>query len=186
MAVNENKEQELRLSYAFDWGVNFKQRIILIDEEIDETSFRKVDAALTEMESQNRKTVTIRINSPGGNPYDAMAIVGRMRQSVCIIKTEGYGSVMSAATLILASGDKRAMSLTGWYMQHEASYRVSGRHAAVKATVEQFEREEQYWAHWMAMCSKRNKTWWLKNGTGIDVYFSAAELQKHGVVDEVF
>ena len=103
MPKNKDMEfEKLRLGYHFEEGVNFRDRVILIDDEITESSFALFDAALSEMERDSKRTVTIRINSPGGSVYDALAIIGRLTSSSCHIVTEGYGHVMSAATLLLA------------------------------------------------------------------------------------
>lgn len=176
----------LILEYAFEHNVNFKERIITISREIDEVEFDRIDNALTELESQNRQSVTIRINSPGGEVYQALAIIGRLRRSPCRIVTEGYGHVMSAATLILAAGDKRRISSYSFFMHHEASYGVEGRHSQIKDYVKQADREENKWAQWMSEFTKKDKAFWLKHGVGSDAYFEAEELISLGVVDEVF
>src|SRR5690606_3433905 len=68
----------LLLNYAFEYGVDFKNRTITITGEICQGWFDIVDAALTQMEQEGKSTVTIKINSPGGDTYEAMAIVGRL------------------------------------------------------------------------------------------------------------
>ena len=55
---------------------------------------------MTTLENLNRKTITIKINSYGGDVYTALAIVGRMLESKCLLQTKGYGKIMSAATII--------------------------------------------------------------------------------------
>ena len=57
-------KEKLRLDYLFDQGVNFVDRVIQINEEIDDHSFSFIDAALCELERASKKTITIRINSP--------------------------------------------------------------------------------------------------------------------------
>lgn len=176
----------LLLGYLFDEGVDFQRRTINLVGDVDEDMFRLLDSAMSEMEADSRASITIKINSPGGLVYQAMAIVGRIQESKCQIVTKGYGTVMSAATLILASGDKRSMSKHSWFMHHESAYGVEGRHSEMKAIVAQTEREEEQWAGWMAEFSKRPKEYWLKEGVGIDAYFTADELLEAGVVDELF
>ena len=68
-------KEKLRLDYLFDQGVNFVDRVIQINEEIDAHSFAFIDAALSELERASKKTITIRINSPGGSVYDALAMI---------------------------------------------------------------------------------------------------------------
>ena len=176
----------LILEYAFEYDVNFKERTILISGDIDQSKFDILEAAMTEMESQNRKSITVRLNSPGGEVYQALAIIGRFRRSPCNIVTEGYGHVMSAATLVLASGDKRRISKYAFFMHHESSYSVDGKHSEIKREVKQMEREDSCWAQWMEDVTKRPKDFWIKTGVGVNAYFDAEELLELGVVDEIF
>lgn len=176
----------LLLGYLFEDGVDFQRRTIQLTGEVDTEMYERLDAAMSEMEAESKKAITIKIDSYGGDVYQAMAIVGRIRESKCQIVTKGYGAIMSAATLILAAGDKRSCSEYSWFMHHEASYGVEGKHSEVKAFVRQSEREEKQWSEWMAEFSKRPANFWLEEGTGTDAYFTAEELLEMGVVDELF
>lgn len=176
----------LQLEYLFEYGVNFRGRIITLTEEIDTRMFEILDAALTELEAQSNRPIIIRIHSPGGYVYDALAIVGRLKASPCKIITEGFGQIMSAATLILASGDKRRVSQFSWFMWHEMSYNAKGRHSDIKDAVVQAEREGFVWCYWMSRFSKQDMKFWKKLGTRKDSYITPKELKGLGVVDEVF
>lgn len=176
----------LLLEYSFGFKVDFKNRIITISGEIDQDMFEVVEAGLTEMESQNRRSVTIKINSPGGDVYQALAIVGRIKESSCNIITKGYGHIMSAATMILASGDTRKVSKFAFFMHHESSYELDGKHSDLKNEVAQMEREEDCWAQWMEEFTTQPKKFWAKSGVGKNAYFNAEQLVQLGVVDEVF
>jgi ATP-dependent Clp protease protease subunit len=172
------------LEYAFQ-GVNFKERSIRLTGEIDEAHFDLVDSALTELESQGRKSVTIVINSPGGDMYQALAIIGRLKRSPCHIVTEGYGQIMSASTLILAAGDRRKISSYAFFMHHEASYGGDGRHSEMKNLIKQADKEDDKWCEWMASFTDKDKKFWKTNGVGLDTYFTVEELLEFGVVDEI-
>jgi ATP-dependent protease ClpP protease subunit len=109
-----------------------------------------------------------------------------MEKSPCKIITEGYGPIMSAATAILAAGDERKMSKRAWFMHHEASYGIEGRHNEVKNFVRQQEREELEWAKLMEELTGVNKNTWLVAGKNIDKYFSPQECLQLNVVDKLF
>lgn len=175
----------LHLGYLFDRGVNFKDRIITWSAEIEHPMFTVIDAAITEMERDSRKTITLRLNSPGGDTYEALAVVGRLRRTKCKIVTEGFGHIMSAATLILACGDERRFSKYGVFMHHESTYGIEGKHSEVKDLAEQMEREELQWAKNMEVFSKKSAKFWLKEGTRKDAYFTAEQLLEFGVIDEI-
>lgn len=184
---NRLTHASLLLGYLFDYGVDFQRRVINLTGEINEEMFNLIDAALSEMEAESKSTITVKINSPGGEVYQAMAIVGRLRQSKCNIVTVGYGTVMSAATLVLACGDKRKISQYSFFMHHEMGYELGEtRHSEAKAYVAQADKEEKVWAKWMSEFTKKTQDFWLKNGSGVDAYFSAEQLLDLGVVDELF
>jgi ATP-dependent protease ClpP protease subunit len=165
--------------------VNFERRTILISGDIDNDTFQKVDAAVTEMESNSGKAITIKLNSTGGTVYDALAIVGRLKASKCNIHTEGYGAVMSAAVAILACGKRRKMSKYGWGMVHQSHYEISGKVNDHKAFLEQSHREEQQWAELMASQTTETKDFWIEQCNSDDKYLTAEQLLEHGVVDEI-
>jgi ATP-dependent protease ClpP protease subunit len=176
----------MHLEYLFDKGVNFIERTITISGPIESPWFDTVDAAMSEFERANRKGVTIRIFSEGGSVYEALAIVGRLRKSKCHITTEGYGCIMSAATIILACGDSRKMSEFATFMHHEAAYELPyDRHSNHSSYVKQAEREEQLWCKWMARFSKKPPEFWGEFGKHVDSFFFADECLEHGVIDEV-
>ena len=190
MAVTYKKNEEnydkldLHFRYLFE-GINFKERVIVLKGDIDDDKFTMVEAALTELESYNKKSITIKIFSSGGDVYSALAIVGRMKQSKCRIITEGYGSIMSAATLILAAGEHRRCSRFAFFMHHESSYTVEGRHSEVVSHVEQAKKQEDQWATWMAHFSKKPKKFYLDKGMYVDAYWTPDELVSFGVIDEI-
>lgn len=184
----ENKltHASLIASYAFQQGVNFEARTITISGDL-EGWFDTVDAALTIMENKSRESITIRICSPGGSTYEATAIIGRLKGSKAHIVTEGYGHVMSAATLILAAGKRRRMSRFARMMWHEASFDPGdNRTSAHRDVLKEVEREERLWAKWMAEFSDKDENFWYRKGVRKDAYFDAEELLELGVVDEVF
>lgn len=177
---------QLQLDAMLENGIDLAGRSVQLYCEIDDAAFRFVDGALNILENQSRKGITIKINSMGGSVYDALAIIGRMKASPCKITTEGYGSVMSAATIILAAGNKRRMSEYALFMWHEHSYDAGGKHSEVKAWVAQFDKEEDQWATIMAKFTARPAEFWKSTGKHTDKFFNAQQLLELGVIDETF
>ena len=179
-------KEKLRLEYLFDQGVNFVDRVVQINEEIGEDSFAFIDAALSELERGSKKTITIRINSPGGSVYDALAIIGRLNASSCRIVTEAYGHVMSAATLLLAAGRKRRISKYCVFMTHQMAYYIGGSHAETKEEVDQVEKQERQWCAWMAELSNKDAEFWYDRTYKKNFYLTPQECLDFGVIDEIF
>ena len=177
---------EVQLNYAFEYGVDFANRSITLTESIEYPMFDFIDAAMSRLELESEKDIKIKIYSPGGGVYNALAIIGRIRNSKCKIITEGYGQIMSAATIILAAGDYRRISEFSWYMHHESQYGIEGRHSEIKNYVEQCDKEEKQWAEIMARFSKKDVDFWLNTGVGLDEYMTPQELMEYGVIDEIF
>lgn len=180
------EQLKANLEFAYEYNVNLKERVILLTGEVNEEMFDLVEVSLTEMESYNRLPITIRISSEGGDETAAMAIVGRMRRSKCKIITEGFGQIMSAATLILAAGKHRRLSRFTIFMHHESSYITEDhRHTNQKATIAHMEWMEHQWAKWLAEMSKKSKAFYLKQAEHTDKYWTPEQVLKFGIVDEL-
>jgi len=184
--AKDKDKEKLRLEYLFEQGINFVDRVVQLNEEIGEASFAFIDSALSELERTSKKTITVRINSPGGSVYDALAMVGRVKSSKCRIVTEGYGHVMSAATLLLASGRKRRMSKYCVFMVHQMSYYIGGSHAETKEEVDQVEKQERQWCQWMSELSNKDAEFWYKQTYKKNFYLTPAECLEYGIIDEIF
>lgn len=170
-----------------DTSLNLKARTIQIVGTVDEKMFCAVDNNLSQLEAKSKKPVTFKINSGGGSVYDALAIVGRMQKSPCTIVTEVYGQAMSAATIILAAGDKRRMSKVAFVMHHEGSYVIGGTHTQNKHFMNQQERENKLWCETLAQLTGASAKFWLNRGlNGLDLYLSAEQCLKLKIIDEVF
>lgn len=177
----------LRIEHLFDKGIDYKGRSILITGSIEEHTFDFVDAAMSELERQStRSGITIKINSPGGDMYEALAIVDRIKSSPRHVTTVCYGHAMSAASLILSAGDKRLMGSRSWFMHHEPSYAASGRHSVNKQEVSQTERELQEWCRAMAEFSNQDYDFWYRATKNLDFYLNAQQCLELGIVDKIF
>jgi ATP-dependent protease ClpP protease subunit len=182
----ELEQFALNLECSFDRGVDIENRIIRLTEDIEEHHFDWFDAALTTLESINRKRVTLRISSYGGDVHTATGIIGRMRRSKCLIDTEGYGKIMSAATAILAAGHNRSMSDLAEFMHHEASYYVEGRHSEIEHEVKQSQSLSEKWCSLMFELTGIPKQFWMQKGVGKDFYMDAQQCLNLNIIDEIF
>lgn len=89
----------------------------------------------------SQKVLTLYINSPGGDLYQAFALIDIMRNSHHSIRTIGIGTVMSAAFLIFASGSKgqRYIARNTGVMCHQYSDGLEGKHHDIKAQMKEGE-----------------------------------------------
>jgi ATP-dependent Clp protease protease subunit len=182
----ELEQLALNLEYSFNRGVDLHNRVIQLTEDIDDHHFCMFDSAMTTLENMNKRTITIKVNSYGGDVYTALGIIGRMLESKCRIHTKGYGKIMSASTAILAAGHKRSMSRLAEFMHHEASYAVEGRHSEIQHEVKQSQSLSDKWCALMSELTGIPKQYWSQKGQGKDFYLSPEKCLDLNIVDEVF
>ncbi len=135
------------------------------------------------------RVLTLYINSQGGDLYEAFGLIDMMRNSQIPIRTIGYGSVMSAAFLIVASGTQgeRYITKNCGIMCHQMSIlEEAGKYHDIKATRKETDRLSK------AMYDL------LKETTGLDgriiktrllpahdVYMTAQEMIEYGAADHI-
>jgi ATP-dependent Clp protease protease subunit len=145
--------------------------------------------AYENIDPKEGRVLTLYINSQGGDLYEAFGLIDMMRNSQVPIRTIGYGSVMSAAFLILASGSpgERYVTRNCGIMCHQMSASEEmGKYHDIKATRKETDRLNK------AMYDT------LKETTGLDgrvikarllpahdVYMSAEEMIEFGAVDHI-
>jgi ATP-dependent Clp protease protease subunit len=167
-----------------------ENRTHFLSGEIDEENIEKcIKWILYEnFNATSIRPLTLYINSTGGDLYSSFALIDVMKHSVHPIHVIGVGSVMSAALLIFASGEKGhryAMSHTS-FMCHQYSDEMQGKHHDLKASMAEGER-----------CNSRMIDI-LQQATGLvrskiksqllrpsDTYMSAEEALKFNIADSI-
>jgi len=139
-------------------------------------------------EGKDNKTLTLYINSTGGDLYQSFALIDMMRNSQHPIRTIGIGAVMSAAFLIFSSGTKgeRYAAKNCSFMIHQYHESLEGKHHDLKATMRDGE-----------LCDKKMLEI-LKEASGLtsakvrskllpasDVYLTAEEVVQYNIADHI-
>jgi ATP-dependent Clp protease protease subunit len=135
------------------------------------------------------RVLTLYVNSQGGDLYQAFGLIDMMKNSQVPIRTIGYGSVMSAAFLIVASGSpgERYVTKNCGIMCHQMSATEEmGKYHDIKATRKETDRLNK------AMYDS------LKETTGLDgriiktrllpahdVYMTAEEMIEFNAADHI-
>lgn len=89
---------------------------------------------------KNVKNINVRINSPGGNVFDATAIYNTLRSHGAKITTHVEGAALSAASLIAMAGDEIRMAEGSWMMVHDPSGVARGRAADMRKQADMLDR----------------------------------------------
>lgn len=181
-----NMQNDLML----DYGIDTVNRTFCINKDIDHHSFQEIDAKLNLLERDagpDMAPITIKINSCGGSIYDAWAVVARIKKSPCVIRTEAYGAIMSAATMIFAAGTERAVSRYCEFMFHQASVGVEGPVHSIVNVINSLNREEKMYCEFLQENSKKSSNFWKKMlHSKKDVYLTAEQVVKLGIAKEIF
>lgn len=113
--------------------------------EIDEDNVNECIKWLVfeNIDPKEDKVLTLYINSQGGDLYQAFGLIDMMKNSQLPIRTIGFGSVMSAAFLILTSGTKGERYIapnTGIMCHQMSASEEMGKYHDIKATRKETDR----------------------------------------------
>ena len=140
------------------------------------------------IDTVKQMTLTLYINSTGGDLYQAFALIDVMQASPHSVRCVGIGAVMSAAFLIFASGTpgERYAAKNTSFMCHQFSENMDNKYHDLKATMREINS-----------CNERMVSI-LNAATGLapsvikkkllpasDVYLTAEETVEIGIADHL-
>lgn len=128
------------------------------------------------------------ICTPGGRASDMFAIYDAMRmvRNDCDIITFGMGQVMSAGTLLLASGTKgkRKIGKNCRVMVHQVSAGAQGPHHEMLNEIAEIQHTQEQYIRCLAAETKMTVTQIKKLfDQKVNIYMSAEEAVKNGLAD---
>jgi len=102
-----------------------------------------------------QKTLTLYINSVGGDLFDGLGLIDLMRSSKHVIRTVGVGNVMSTAFLIFCSGTKgfRYIGANASILSHQYSDSIEGKHHDIKSYMKSAEQTNESMAKLLQECT---------------------------------
>lgn len=185
--LNRRGLDSVHYENLFDYHVNFRARVIYLNEEIEEGSLHLILKSFDELErGENPGPIRIEVSSYGGSVYDMLGIIGRIKASPCHIETRGFGKIMSAATFILAAGDERFMDRHSWFMMHQMSDWVKGKVSDMKIELEhslQLERQMNKLYEEFSKGKTKAKT--FEKLAHNNCYLNPEQVLKLGLVDKI-
>lgn len=163
-----------------------KDRIIILNGEIDDNLANSVVAQLLFLDSINDDDISIYINSPGGSITAGMAIYDTMNYIKSDVNTICIGIAASMAAFLLASGNKgkRFCLPNSEVMIHQPLGGVSGQATEIKIAAERI----------LKIKKKLNSI--LSDKTGKDIeqieidterdnFMSSDEALEYGLIDKI-
>lgn len=157
--------------------------------DIDEENIKKaIQWLVYENLSNEAKTLTLYVNTQGGDLYQAFALIDIMNVSKHVIRTVGIGNIMSAGFLIFISGTigNRIIAPNTGIMCHQYSDSPEGKHHDLKATMKEGENCNDRMLNIIQdACDLDSKTIKRKLLNPTDVYLTAPELIELGLADKL-
>ena len=164
-----------------------KDRIIFLDEEVNDVSAGLVVAQLLFLESEDPdKDINLYINSPGGSVTAGMAIYDTMQYVKCDVSTICIGMAASMGAFLLSGGTKgkRYALPNAEIMIHQPSGGARGQETEIRIAAEQILKTR----------TKLNEILAANTGKDIEViardterdnYMTAEEAKAYGLIDAV-
>ena len=175
---------------AYDiFSMLLEDRIIMLSEEVNDTSASLVVSQLLYLESQDpEKDIYLDINSPGGSVTAGMAIYDTMQYIKCDVSTICMGLAASMGAFLLSSGakGKRLALPNSEIMIHQPliSGGLSGQCTDIKIRADHLVRTRENLNRILAQnTGKPIET--IRVDTERDNFMSAAEAAEYGLVDKV-
>ena len=183
-------EQTSRGERSYDiFSRLLNDRIIMLSEEINDTTASLVVAQLLYLESQDpEKDINLYINSPGGSVTAGMAIVDTMNYIKCDVSTICIGMAASMGAFILSCGQKgkRYALPNSEVMIHQPLGGIGGHTQAtdMKIHTDRILKMKDKLNRMLAEnTGKPLET--IQNDTERDNFMSAEEAREYGLIDKV-
>ena len=163
-----------------------KDRIIILNGEINDDSSNIVVAQLLYLDSLNNEDISIYINSPGGSITSGMAIYDTMNFVKSDVSTICIGMSASMAAFILACGvkGKRYILPNSEVMIHQPLGGTQGQATDIKIATDRIiklkHRINSILAKQTGQSLKK-----ITSDTERDYFMNSSEALKYGLVDKI-
>ena len=164
-----------------------KDRIVFVSGEIEDGMANATVAQLLFLQAEDdKKEISMYINSPGGSVTAGLAILDTMKMVKCPVATYCVGQAASMGAILLSAGEKgRRHSLpNARIMIHQPWGGAEGKASDIEITANEILRLKKILNQILADGSGKTLDEVTKD-TDRDHFMSATEAQKWGIVDKV-
>ena len=163
-------------------------RIIILSEEVNDTTASLVVAQLLYLESQDPdKDISFYINSPGGSISAGMAIYDTMQYIKCDVSTICIGMAASMGSFLLAAGakGKRYALPNSEIMIHQPLGGMQGQATDIKIHADHIIRIKDRMNRLLSQMTGQPLEV-IQQDTERDNFMTAQQAQEYGLIDKVF
>ena len=166
-----------------------KDRIVMLDTDVNEHSASLVVAQLLFLEAENpEKDILFYINSPGGSVTAGMAIYDTMQFIKPDISTIVMGQACSMGSLLATAGaaGKRLMLPNARHMIHQPSGGARGMQSDIEISYKEITYLKKKLTEIYVHHNTAGKTYEdFERDMDRDKYMSAEEALEYGLIDEI-
>ena len=181
-------EESSRGERSFDiFSRLLKDRIIFLDEEVNDVSAGLVVAQLLFLESEDpTKDINLYINSPGGSVTAGLAIYDTMQFIKCDVSTICLGMACSMGAFLLAGGakGKRYILPNAEVMIHQPSGGAQGQATDIMIVADRIQKTKDQLNRILAANTGKPLDV-IAADTERDNYMDPEEAVAYGIVDKV-
>ena len=182
-------EQEARGERSYDiYSRLLKDRIVMLDTDVNEHSASLIVAQLLFLESQGNEDISFFINSPGGVVTAGMAIYDTMQFIRPDVQTIVMGQACSMGSLLASAGapGKRKILPNARHMIHQPSGGAGGQATDMEIQVKEILKMKQNLTQIYVKHNSKGKTFdEFYAAMERDNFMSAQEAVDFGLVDEI-
>lgn len=182
-------ENEPRGERSYDiYSRLLKDRIIMLDTDVNEHSASLLVAQLLFLESQGNEDISFFINSPGGVVTAGMAIYDTMQFIKPDVSTIVMGQACSMGSLLATAGapGKRKMLPNARHMIHQPSGGAGGQATDMEIQVQEILKMKKSLTEiYVAHNSKGKNYEDFYKDMERDKFMSAQEALEYGLIDEI-
>jgi ATP-dependent Clp protease, protease subunit len=147
----------------------------------DSTSAKDVEEAL---KGSSANQITVRLNSPGGDVFDGIAIYNQLKNHSAKVIVHVDGLAASAASLIAMAADELVMNTGSMLMIHEASTYAWGTKHDIRKTLNALEGIDKSIAD-IYMTRFQGERSEIETMITNETWFTASEAVEMGLADKV-
>lgn len=180
-------EKEINGERSYDiFSRLLKERIILLNGEINDSLSNVVVAELLYLDSINHDDISIYINSPGGSITSGMAIYDTMNFIKSDVSTICIGMAASMGAFLLSCGTKgkRYILPNSEVMIHQPLGGVQGQATEIKIAAERILKLKKKLNSILSKnCNQPLEK--IEQDTERDYFMDAEESLKYGIIDKI-
>ena len=163
-----------------------KDRIIILNGEIDDNTSNIIVAELLYLDSINNEDISLYINSPGGSVTSGMAIYDTMNYIKSDVSTICVGIAASMASILLSSGTKgkRYALPNSEVMIHQPLGGVQGQATEIKIAAERILKLKDKVNKILSINTNQDIKK-IESDTERDNFMNSEEALKYGLIDKI-